>query len=79
MVRWGGRKINDGWGLSIFSPNPSKSFLSKMGRKLKEENEILNGRKCPCALAHGQFVPFFFFFFFFFFFGRLVQYFFFLV
>ena len=66
--------------MDVFSSDPSKSFLPKMGRKLKGENKLLNeqkypytlanrplnGRKCPCALAHGQFVLFLSFFFFFF-------------
>ena len=36
---WVGRKENKWWGLGIFFPNLPKSFLSKIERKLKGENE----------------------------------------
>ena len=35
---WMGRKKNKWWGLGVFSLDPPKSFLSKIKRKLKEEN-----------------------------------------
>ena len=38
---WVGRKENKWWSLGVFSPNPSKSFLPKIERKLKRENWIV--------------------------------------
>ena len=35
---WEGRKENKWWGPDVFSPNLSKSFLSKMERKLREKS-----------------------------------------
>jgi len=35
---WVKRKENKWWSLSVFSPNPLKSFLPKMERKLNGEN-----------------------------------------
>ena len=40
LVEWGGMKINGG-GPCVFSLSPSKSFLPKMERKLKGENEAV--------------------------------------
>ena len=39
VIGWVGRKENKCWGLGVFSPGPPKSFLSKMERKMKGENE----------------------------------------
>ena len=36
---WVGRKENKWWGLVVFSPDPPKSFLPKIERKLKGENK----------------------------------------
>ena len=52
-----GRKENKWWGLGVFSPSPSKSFLPKMKRKLKCEKEAASWRIFFCP------IPFFFFFF----------------
>ena len=38
---WVGRKKNKRWGFDIFFSSPLKSFLSKMERKLKGENEAV--------------------------------------
>ena len=35
---WVRRKENKWWGPSVFFPDPPKSFLPKMERKLKGEN-----------------------------------------
>ena len=73
MFGWVKMKENKLWGLGVFTLDPLKSFLLKMERKLKEEMELLNGRKYPCALAHELcltllfFTSFFSFSFFFFF------------
>ena len=63
MVGWGrkenklwGRKENKWWGSGVFSLSPSKSFLPKMKRKLKCENETASWRNFFCP------IPFFFFF-----------------
>ena len=49
-----GRKENNWWGLGIFSLNTQKSFLSKMERKLKRENEAVMDKN-----THVQFFFFF--------------------
>ena len=59
LVGWREKKINGGtWMFSLWIYQ--KVFSLKWGRKLKGENELLNGWKCLCALAHEQFVFFFF-------------------
>ena len=46
LVRWGGRKINGE--VRMFFPQAyQKSFLPKMERKLKEENEATQWTKMP--------------------------------
>ena len=39
VIGWVERKENKCWGLGVFSPGPPKSFLPKMKRKMKGENE----------------------------------------
>ena len=38
---WVGRKENKWWGLGIFSPDPPKSFLHKMEKKLDGGNVVV--------------------------------------
>ena len=50
---WEGEKGKWWWGLDVFSLDPPKNSLSKIGRKLSGRSLIDKWQKCPCALAHG--------------------------
>ena len=47
-------------GLGYFLPKPTK----KLSPQNEEKIMLLNGQKCICALAHGQFIQLIFFLFF---------------
>ena len=69
---WMGRKENKWWDRGLFSPDPPKSFLFKMERKLKGEIRHHFWTKMPmynCTFTHVTLIfflrclpPFFFFF-----------------
>ena len=68
---WMGRKENKWWDRGVFSPDPPKSFLSKMERKLKGEIRHHFWTKMPmynCTFTHVALIfflrclPLFFFF-----------------
>ena len=68
---WVGRMKNKWWGPCIFSPGLSKSFLSKIKRKLKREIVHHFWIKMPlynCTFTHAAFLHIFFHLFFFLFF-----------
>ena len=60
LVWWGRRKINNE--ARVFSPQGhQKVFPPQWRENWSEKIGLLDGQKCPCALAHMQFVQFVFF------------------